>query len=73
MSQIEITEDKFCSYLEFQIIGSTNMNLHKIVSEQTGLTVDEIKEIQNNYAKYIQQFHGLKEEIEAYYFEDLKG
>ena len=70
---VQITEDKFRSYLEFQIVGSTNMNLRNIVSEQIGLTVDEIKEIQNNYAKYMQQFPGLKEEIEAHYFEDLKS
>ena len=70
---VQITEDKFGKYLEFQIVGSTNMNLHKIVSEQTGLTIDEIKEIQNNYKKYIEQFPDLKEEIEAHYFEDLKS
>lgn len=71
MAQIKITKNKFISYLECQVVGSVNMNLYKIISEQTGLSVDEIKEIQDNYKKYIQQFPGLKEEIESGYLQEL--
>lgn len=68
---VEITKDKFTTYLEFQVLGSVNMNLYKEVSEETGLTFDEIKEIQINYAKYNEQFKGLKKEIEEHYMVNL--
>ena len=66
-----MTEEKFKSYLYVQISGSVNMNQLKLVSELTGLTVEEIRDIQNNYSRYNEQFKGLKEEIEQELLEKL--
>lgn len=66
-----MTEEKFKSYLYVQISGSVNMNQLKLVSELTGLTIEEIRDIQNNYSRYNEQFKGLKEEIEQELLEEL--
>lgn len=66
-----MTEEKFKSYLYVQISGSVNMNQLKLVSELTGLTIEEIRDIQNNYSCYNEQFKGLKEEIEQELLETL--
>ena len=68
---VQITKDKFQKYLELQIEGSLNMNLHKQVSEKTGLTVEEIKEIQVNYGNYLEQFKGFRDELEVEYLYKL--
>lgn len=58
-----LTKDKFRKYLEIQIEGKYNMNQNGI-EDIIGITRKELRDIQINYAFYIKQFEGLREEVE---------
>jgi len=53
---VEITKEKFESYMGVQKSGVTNMWDVKVVGELSGLTKEEILDIMKNYSMYEEQF-----------------
>lgn len=53
---MKITKEKFWDYEDVRRSGVTNMFHITYVSELSGLTKDEIREIQKNYAKYKKEY-----------------
>ena len=53
---VEITREKIQAYEDVRQSGETNMSHISNVIMLSGLTKEEVKEIMNNYIKYIEKF-----------------
>jgi hypothetical protein len=56
VAAVEITKDKIQAYEDVRQSGETNMFHISNVIMLSGLTKEEVKEIMNNYIKYIEKF-----------------
>jgi hypothetical protein len=53
---VEITREKIQAYEDVRQSGETNMFHISNVVQLSGLTGEEVREIMNNYIKYIEKF-----------------
>mgnify|MGYP001611780062 CR=1 FL=1 len=69
MKEIDITKEKFQSYVDVQMSGVTNMFNVPLVCEISGLAREEVMDIMKNYSEYKKSFNnddcycGKKDEL----------